>query len=91
MHNCYLEDEAMSEYRRRPPAAEKLRIALAGMDPGLEVAELCRREGIKPTMLCGWTKPALSSARKIVDGKSGPPLGALWAIAPSRAVTVTLY
>jgi len=31
--------------RKRWPAAEKLRIVLAGMQPNVEVSELCRREG----------------------------------------------
>jgi len=36
--------------RRRWTAAEKLRIVLAGMQPGVEVSELCRREGLHPTL-----------------------------------------
>ena len=36
--------------RRRWTAAEKLRIVLAGMQPGVEVSELCRREGLNPTL-----------------------------------------
>ncbi len=35
--------------RRKWTAAEKLRIVLAGMQEGVEVSELCRREGINPT------------------------------------------
>ncbi len=33
--------------RRRWTASEKLRIVLAGMESGVEVSELCRREGVK--------------------------------------------
>ena len=41
--------------RRRWTAAEKLRIVLTCMQPGVEVSEVCRREGINPTMFytCG--------------------------------------
>lgn len=59
--------------RRRWTAQEKLRIVLAGMQAGVEVAELCRREGINPTMYYGWKKQLQSSATKIFDVKSGRP------------------
>ena len=52
----------MSERRKRRAAAEKLRIVLAGMEPSVEVSELCRREGINPTMYYGWKKKLVSSA-----------------------------
>ena len=62
----------MSERRRRRSwtASEKLRIVLAGMESGVEVSELCRREGINPTMYYGWKKKLLSSGTKIFDEKS---------------------
>ena len=53
--------------RKRWPAAEKLRIVLAGMQPNVEVSELCRREGINPTQYYGWKKQLLSSATKVFD------------------------
>jgi len=53
--------------RRKWTAAEKLRIVLAGMQPGLEVADLCRREGINPTQYYGWKKQLLASAVKVFD------------------------
>ena len=59
--------------RRKWTAAEKLRIVLAGMQAGVEVAELCRREGINPTQYYGWKKQLLSSAAKIFDAKAGRP------------------
>jgi transposase-like protein len=34
--------------RRKWSAADKLRIVLAGMQPDVEVSDLCRREGINP-------------------------------------------
>ncbi len=42
--------------RRKWSEADKLRIVLAGMQPGVEVSELCRREGINPTQYYGWKK-----------------------------------
>jgi transposase len=63
----------MSEHgkRRRWTAAEKLRIVLAGMQAGVEVPELCRREGSNPTMYYGWKKKLLSSAGKVFDDHDG--------------------
>ena len=57
--------------RRKRTAAEKLRIVLAGMQPNVEVAELCRREGINPTQYYGWKKQRLSSATQVFDGQEG--------------------
>ena len=56
--------------RRKWTASEKLRIVLAGMESGVEVSELCRREGVNPTMYYGWKKKLLSSATKIFEEKS---------------------
>ena len=56
--------------RRRWTASEKLRIVLAGMESGVEVSELCRREGVNPTMYYGWKKKLLSSATKVFEEKS---------------------
>jgi transposase len=61
--------------RRKWTAAEKLRIVLAGMQPNVEVAELCRREGINPTQYYGWKKQLLSSATKVFDGQEGKRSG----------------
>ena len=55
--------------RRKWTAAEKLRIVLAGMQPNVEVSDLCRREGINPTQYYGWKKQLLSSATKIFDAQ----------------------
>jgi len=57
--------------RRKRLAAEKLRIVLAGMQPNVEVSELCRREGINPTQYYGWKKQLLSSAGKVFDVQDG--------------------
>jgi transposase len=57
--------------RRRWSAADKLRIVLAGMQPNVEVSELCRREGINPTQYYGWKKQLLSSATRVFDAYEG--------------------
>ena len=56
----------MSEKRKRRQwkPEEKLRIVLAGMDPGVKVSELCRREGIQPTQYHTWKQPTAKSALK---------------------------
>ncbi len=60
--------------RRKWTAAEQLRIVMAGMRAEVDVAELCRREGISPTQYYGWRKQLLSSASKVFDsGKTKQP------------------
>ena len=60
----------MSEKKRRKwTGSEKLRIVLTCMQPGVEVAEVCRREGINPTMYYTWKKKLLSSASQIFEEK----------------------
>ena len=61
----------MRNGRRKWTAADKLRIVLAGMQPNVEVSELCRREGINPTQYYGWKKRLLSSATKVFDAHAG--------------------
>jgi transposase len=57
--------------RRRWTATAKLRIVLAGMEPGVEISDLCRREGIGPTQYYGWKKKLLKSAERVY-GDEGP-------------------
>ena len=59
--------------RRKWSAEEKLRIVLAGIQPGVEVSDLCRQEGINPTMYYYWKKKLLSSAKQVFDEKAGRP------------------
>ena len=56
--------------RRRWSAEDKLRIVLAGLEPDVEVSELCRREGINPTQYYGWKKTLLSSAARVFDDRA---------------------
>jgi transposase-like protein len=55
--------------RRKWTATEKLRIVMSGVQKEVDVAELCRREGINPTQFYGWKKQLLSSATKVFNGK----------------------
>jgi len=55
--------------RRRWTAQEKLRIVLTCMQPGVEVSEVCRREGINPTMYYTWKKRLLASASQVFEEK----------------------
>ncbi len=61
----------MSEKRKRRKwtASEKMRIVLAGLEPGVEVSELCRREGIQPTQYCNWQRQLMSSADAVFGDK----------------------
>ena len=61
--------------RRRRTATEKLRIVLAGMDAGVEVSDLCRREGINPTMYYGWKKKLVNSAGQVFGDGGGKSNG----------------
>jgi transposase len=59
--------------RRKCSADEKLRIVLAGMQPGVEVSDRCRQEGINPTMYYYWKSKLLASAKRVFDEKEGRP------------------
>jgi transposase len=59
--------------RRQWSAAEKLRIVLAGMQPGVEVSDLCRREGLNPVLYYAWKKTLLGSAARVFEAKKGRP------------------
>lgn len=59
--------------RRRWTGSEKLRIVLSGMDPNVEVSELCRREGIHPTQYYTWRKQLLSSGERVFSENQQKP------------------
>jgi transposase len=64
----------MSEGKRRKwTAAEKLRIVLTSMQAGVEVSELCRREGVHPTQFYDWKKRLLGSAEAVFDERPKKP------------------
>jgi transposase len=58
--------------RRKWTAAEKLRIVMEGLQANVDVAGLCRREGINATQYYGWKKQLLSSASKIFENGRKP-------------------
>jgi len=53
--------------RKKRTSAEKLRMVMAGLDPGVNLAEFCRREGISATQFYGWKKKLLSSAKEVFE------------------------
>ena len=59
--------------RKRWSAGEKLRIVLAGMEPGGEISDLCRREGVNPTMYYQWKRQLLEAAERIFEKKENKP------------------
>ena len=59
--------------RRHWTPADKLRIVLAGMQPGVEISDLCRREGLNPVQYYAWKKQLLGSAARVFEDKRGRP------------------
>ena len=59
--------------RRQWTAQEKLRIVLQGMEPGVEVSELCRREGVHPTQYYNWKKLLETKAKRIFEKNQDKP------------------
>lgn len=60
----------MSAKRRRKwTGSEKLRIVLTCLQPGVEVSEVCRREGINPALYYAWKKKLFSSASQVFAEK----------------------
>jgi transposase len=49
--------------RRQYGAEEKIRIVLEGLRGEISVAELCRREGISPTVYYRWSKDFLEAGK----------------------------
>ncbi len=49
--------------RRKFGAEEKIRIVLEGLRGEFSVSELCRREGIAPTLYYRWSKAFLDSGK----------------------------
>jgi len=67
------EESGRSGKRKRWSAAEKLRIVLEGMEPGVEVSDLCRREGLNPTLYYQWKRTLLGAAERIFEKKQSQP------------------
>ena len=56
--------------RRRFPAEEKIRILLEGIRAEISVSELCRREGIHPTVYYAWLKDFMEAGKARMRGDS---------------------
>src|SRR5262252_8343300 len=56
--------------RRRFPAEEKIRILLKGIRAEIAVSELCRREGIHPTVYYTWLKDFMEAGKARMRGDS---------------------
>jgi transposase len=54
--------------RRRCPTEEKIRIVMEGVRGEVSVAELCRREGIHPTIYSQWLKDCMEAGKARMRG-----------------------
>jgi transposase len=54
--------------RRKFTAEEKIRIVLEGLRGEESIADLCRREGIHPTMYYKWSKSFLEAGKRQLNG-----------------------
>ena len=54
--------------RRKFPAEEKIRIVMEGIRAEVSVSELCRREGIAPTVYYKWLKDFMEAGRARLRG-----------------------
>ena len=55
--------------RKQWSAARKLQLVLEGLQSDRQVAEVCRREGVSPTLIYKWRKELLSSAEAVFGRK----------------------
>ena len=54
--------------RRRFPTEDKIRIVMEGVRGEISVAELCRREGIHPTIYYKWMKDFMEAGKARMRG-----------------------
>ena len=54
--------------RRKFSAEEKIRIVLEGLKGEESIAEICRREGIAPTLYYKWSKEFLEAGKRRLQG-----------------------
>jgi transposase len=54
--------------RRKFPAEEKIRIVMEGIRAELSIADLCRREGIHPTIYYRWLKDFMEAGKGRLRG-----------------------
>jgi transposase len=60
--------EIKRQTRRKFGAEEKIRIVLEGLRGEVGIADLCRKEGIHPTMYYKWSKPFLEAGKRQLNG-----------------------
>ena len=60
--------KAKQATRRQFPADEKIRIVMEGIRADVSVAELCRREGIVPTVYYKWLKDFMEAGKSRLRG-----------------------
>jgi len=60
--------KAKQATRRQFPAEEKIRIVMEGIRADVSVAELCRREGIVPTVYYKWLKDFMEAGKSRLRG-----------------------
>ena len=60
--------EIKRKTRRKFNSEEKIRIVLEGLKGEDSIAEICRREGIAPTMYYKWSKAFLEAGKKRLNG-----------------------
>jgi transposase len=60
--------EIKRQTRRKYTSEEKIRIVLEGLRGEESIAELCRREGINPTLYYNWSKEFLEADKKRLKG-----------------------
>ncbi len=54
--------------RRKFGAEEKIRLVLEGLKGDYSIADLCRREGMHPTMYYKWSKDFLEAGKRRLNG-----------------------
>ena len=55
--------------RRKRTPAQKLRIVIETLQSDTKLAEICRREGVSPTMVYKWRKQLMASAETVFRPK----------------------
>jgi transposase len=60
--------EIQRKTRRKFTAEEKIRIVLQGLRGEESITDLCRKEGIHPTMYYKWSKSFLESGKRQLNG-----------------------
>jgi transposase len=62
--------EIKRQTRRKFTAEEKIRIVLEGLRGEAGISDLCRKEGIHPTMYYKWSKAFLEAGKRQLNGDS---------------------